>query len=330
MPNDINEQLQAMFRQQHALFKQWIEHNDASGIKHDFSAQDQARAAAIMTTHATEFLQLGTALLAQFKGTTDKTDLTKLLDLFCDQVQQKTGEALLNQWRIPEHLIDLFKTHRFQDDLFLENPVLKSASAIFNFPPSGAIHQYQENLKDGANYLSEYQAALSEYIDHYSQINFEANRALLNELTDGECTIETLKGLHDLWAECYEKVYIKTLHTLSYQKSHARISNAVMRLRKYSYDIRDIYFEAAGIATRKGLDTALERQHMLRKQMRHVDRRLTAQEEDLNLPLLEQLHRTVISLSDEVDQLRNELARLKLSSVASSNKKVAMREEPEA
>ena len=330
MPNDINEQMQAMFRQQHALFKQWIEQNDASSSKHEFFAQDQARAAAIMTTHATEFLQLGTALLAQLKSTTEKTDLVTLLDLFCDQVQQKTGEALLSQWRVPEHLIDLFKTHSFQDDLFLENPVLKSVKALFNFPPAGAVHQYQENLQDGANYLSEYQAALTEYIDHYSQINLEANSGLLYELTEGENTIDTLKGLHDLWVECYEKVYIKTLHTPSYQKSHARISNAVMRLRKYSYDIRDIYFEAAGLATRKGLDTALERQHVLRKQMRHVDRRLAAQEEDFNLPLFEQLHRTVISLSDEIDHLRSELTTLKQSSYVSSNNKGTMREKPEA
>jgi len=41
-----------------------------------------------------------------------------------------------------------------------------------------------------------------------------------------------------------------------------------MQLRKFMQDVRDIHFQSVGLATRSGLDTALQRQHKLRKEMR--------------------------------------------------------------
>lgn len=315
MSSDTNEPMQALFEQQNALFKKWIDeqttHAESVEKVSTHESRDMARVAAILTSQTTDFLQFGNNILPLLDKSPLKSSIEQPLNQFRDFVQQQTGEALLLQWQLPENVAALFRTHSFQDDLLFENPYVNGLKSVFDFPSVGATHEFQQNTRDGIKLLLEYQEALSEYIEEYGQINHQASKALMQELTEGSEVIETLGQLHNLWVNCYERTYSERLYTKQYQLSHGRTSNAIMRLRKYAQDIRDIQFEAIGLATRKGLDTALQRQHALRKEMRKINKMLAAQDS----PPITELSSMIQQLSAEVRHLKQELSALKSHSV---------------
>lgn len=319
MPSDTNEPMQALLQQQQAVFKKWIDeqtsHAAPAKPTTPYTSPDMARVAAILSTQTTDFLQFGNSILAQIENNPLKNSLQEPLNQFRDYVQQQTGEALLTQWQLPENVAALFRTHSFQDDILFENPYTSGLKSLLNFPSVGATHEFQQNTRDGIKFLMEYQDALSEYIEQYSQINQEATKALTQNLTEGSDVVETLGQLHDLWVNCYERTYAECLYTEEYQQSHGRVSNAVMRLRKYAQDMRDIQFEALGLATRKGLDTALQRQHTLRKEMRKINKALSSQDTPVVAGRAEELNTIIHQLSADMAQLQQELAELKSPTV---------------
>ncbi len=319
MSADTNEPMQALLQQQHALFRAWIDEQTsraepAEPISPDTS-RDMARVAAILSSQTTDFLEFGNNIITQLETNPTKSSLQEPLTKFRDFVQQQSGEALLTQWQLPENVAALFRTHSFQDDNLFENPYTSGLKSLLNFPSVGASHEFQQNTRDGVKYLLEYQDALSEYIEQYSQINLQATKALMQDLTEGSDVIETLGQLHDLWVNCYERSYADCLYTETYQKSHGRVSNAVMRLRKYAQDMRDIQFETLGLATRKGLDTALQRQHTLRKEMRKINKTLCSQDTPPVADRVEELTTIIHQLSADMTRLQQELAELKSQTV---------------
>ncbi|WP_372737882.1 poly(R)-hydroxyalkanoic acid synthase subunit PhaE [Neptunomonas sp.] len=319
MSADTNEPMQALLQQQHALFRAWIDEQTsraepAEPISPDTS-RDMARVAAILSSQTTDFLEFGNNIITQLETNPTKSSLQEPLTKFRDFVQQQSGEALLTQWQLPENVAALFRTHSFQDDNLFENPYTSGLKSLLNFPSVGASHEFQQNTRDGIKYLLEYQDALSEYIEQYSQINLQATKALMQDLTEGSDVIETLGQLHDLWVNCYERSYADCLYTETYQKSHGRVSNAVMRLRKYAQDMRDIQFETLGLATRKGLDTALQRQHTLRKEMRKINKTLCSQDTPPVADRVEELTTIIHQLSADMTRLQQELAELKSQTV---------------
>ncbi len=319
MPIDTNEPMQALLQQQQAFFNKWIDEQtsraEPAKTVTPQPSRDMARVAAILSSQTTDFLQFGNNILVKLENTPIKKDIQEPLNQFRDFVHQQTGEALLTQWQLPENVAALFRTHSFQDDILFENPYTSGLKSLFDFPSVDATHEFQKNTLNGINFLLEYQDALSEYIEQYSQINQLATKALMQDLTEGSGVVETLGQLHDLWVDCYERSYAECLYTEKYQQSHGRISNAVMRLRKYAQDMRDIQFEALGLATRKGLDTVLQRQHLLRKEMRKINKTLSPQDTPLVAERVEELSTAIHQLSADMIQLQQELAELKSQTV---------------
>ena len=121
----------------------------------------------------------------------------------------------------------------------------------------------------------------------------------------------SLQELHDIWVEAYESAYSVTVFTDVYQRSHGRISNALMQLRKFLQDVRDIHFQSVGLATRTGLDTALQRQHKLRKEMRVNRREMLEFQEQLNQLQENTTSNAIAELKKEIASLKKEVASLK-------------------
>ncbi|SIS54251.1 poly(R)-hydroxyalkanoic acid synthase subunit PhaE [Neptunomonas antarctica] len=314
MSSDTKEPIQALLQQQQDLLKQWINAQTAqeepAKKAPPLESRDMARVAAILASQTTDFLQFGNNILDQIQQPPLPHGIEETLNQFRDYVHQQTGEALLKQWQLPENIAALFHTHSVQDDMLFENPYPNGLKGLLNLPSTGASHEFQQNIRDGIKFLLEYQEALGAYIQQYSQINQNATQALLIELTEGSKIIETLGELHDTWVDCYEHAYSDLLYTAEYQGSHGRISNAIMQLRKYSQDIRDTYFEATGLVTRKGLDTALQRQHTLRKEMRQINRTLTSLQSSSHQYPLSEISSAIKQLSEDVSNLRDELTKL--------------------
>jgi hypothetical protein len=312
--------MQALLEQQQALFKQWIDeqttHVAPETTTPPYESHDLARTSAILATQTTEFLKFGQSIISSGDRNTLDSSALKItiegpLKQFRDFVHQQTGEALFKQWELPEDVAALFRKNSFHEGMLFENPYTSGLKNILDASSAEATHELQKNTRNGIKFLLEYQDSLADYIEQYSQINQHASKALTQELTEGAEPIQTLKELHNLWVNCYESAYAKCLYTEQYQQSHGKVSNALMRLRQHAQEMRDNQFEAIGLATRKGLDITLQRQHVLRKEMRKITKTLADMNEAQNQALISELRSTVQQLSADVHTLKQELATIK-------------------
>lgn len=255
----------------------------------------------ILSAQSSNFLEYGESILRSSQAG-EQIPLSEAVDSFKSYMQQQTTDALLRQWQVPEQFAALFKTHSFRDDLLLDNPFISGLKSLLETPVVGGQRETQEQIREAIKLTLEYQEALREYITHYNSINEQAAAKMLEQVSSPESKITSLQQLHDIWVEAYESAYAKTVFTDAYQRSHGRISNALMLLRKYIQDVRDVQFQSIGLATRKGLDTALSRQHQMRKELRTTKRELAA---------LHEATAIISELRSEVEQLKAEVAALK-------------------
>lgn len=264
----------------------------------------------ILGAQAKNFTQYGEDLLKQYQ-TGNEQHLNEAVLHFQNYMQKQTGEMLMQQWQLPEQFSSLFKTHSFRDDLMFENPFISGLKSLLETPVIGGNQESQQQIREAIKLLMEYQEALHEYVEHYGSINQHAADQMVSTLTLEEGKVSSLQQLHDIWVEAYESAYSDTVFTDAYQRSHGRISNALMQLRKFIQDVRDVHFQSVGLATRKGLDTALQRQHQLRKEMRVVRRDMQSIRDELITPNDNAMQSVINELKQEVAALRKEVASLK-------------------
>ena len=266
----------------------------------------------ILGAQSEKFTEFGEQLLQQSK-TCEALQSNEVVMQFQRYMQQQVTELLLRQWQIPEQFSSLFRTHSFRDDLLFENPFINGLKSLLETPTVGSNQDLQRQLRTAIKLTIEYQEALQAYIEHYSHINQQAVESMLHVLNESDSDINSLQQLHDIWVESYEAAYAKTVFTDAYQQAHGRISNALMQLRKYAQDERDKLFEAAGLATQQGLDTALKRQHALRKDMRVTHSELAVLK--AQIAEIHQLShsQTIAELVKEVAVLKEQLAQLKIA-----------------
>ncbi|WP_370278560.1 poly(R)-hydroxyalkanoic acid synthase subunit PhaE [Pontibacterium sp.] len=268
----------------------------------------------VLSAQSHNFNEYGEELIRHFRNSGSEQQIESAVSEFQNYMQKQTTDLLMRQWQLPEQVAALFKTHSFHDDLLFENPFISGVKSLLETPVVGSNPELQANSREAIRLLLEYQEALSDYIRHYSEINQEAGRRMTHQLAERDGGIDTLRELHNVWVECYESAYSDTVFTDDYQQAHGRISNALMSLRNFSQNIRDIYFQSAGLATRKGLDTALQRQHQLRKEMRQARRQISA----LNDSVAEIQNQALVDL---IQDMRSEITSLK-KEVAALKKKV--------
>lgn len=264
----------------------------------------------ILGAQSRNFTQYGEDLLRHYR-TGEEQHLNEAVQQFQNYMQKQTGEMLMQQWQIPKQFASLFKTHSFRDDLLFENPFVSGVKSLLETPIVGGNQETQLHVREAVKLTIEYQEALQEYVGHYNSINQNASSHMLKALSTGDNKVSSLQQLHDIWVDAYESAYSETVFTDAYQRSHGRISNALMTLRKFSQDVRDIYFQSVGLATRRGLDTALKRQHQLRKEMRTSNRQIASMQSQINALQTESVSELIADLKKEITSLKREVTKLK-------------------
>jgi class III poly(R)-hydroxyalkanoic acid synthase PhaE subunit len=264
----------------------------------------------ILGAQSRNFTQYGEELLRQYHSG-EEQHLNEAVHQFQNYMQKQTGEMLMQQWQLPEQFASLFKSHSFRDDLMFENPFISGMKSLLETPVIGSHQESQQQIREAIKLTIEYQEALQEYVGHYNSINQKAATQMLARLKEADDEVSSLQQLHDIWVDAYESAYSDTVFTDAYQRSHGRISNALMSLRKFTQEVRDILFQSAGLATRRGLDTALQRQHQLRKEMRVTKRELNAMKEQLAELQSDSVNELINSLKQEITSLKREVTKLK-------------------
>ncbi|GGO75924.1 hypothetical protein GCM10011348_01900 [Marinobacterium nitratireducens] len=331
MSDDIQKQMEAWLKQQQAYWSQLAAGEEAGDApstwqrllsEYQASAfrdvpEQNARLAALLASNAGLFNRFGEQILTALKTSAASPALEETVEQLVAYLQQHTTSAMLQQWQLPQHFAALFKSHSFADDPLFENPFVSGLKSLLDTPAFGSNRQLQQQARDALKLLLDYQEALHRYTAQYGSINQLAGKRLLQALRDSDNDLDSVGELHALWVDCYEAAYAEAAFTSEYQTAHGQVSNALMKLRKFLQDVRDFYFEAVGLATREGLNTALERQHQLRKQVKQLQRELQQTRAQLgaSVPLSE-----FEALRAEFDALRAEVRQAAVESGAGKSR----------
>ena len=206
-------------------------------------------------------------------GAGEQPATEQLVDNFQTYMQQQCNEMLQQQRNLPEPLASLVKSSGLNSETLKKIPLREILEKLASSPeigssPFGAAALSPAQIREVSQALLDYQDALSDYLEHYDQIFNQTGEDLKQLLEQQEDKIDSVRELQNLWVDCYEKAYKKQVFTDSYQASHGRISNSLIRARKLAFTARDKKLKVFGFVTREELDSTIRQQHGMRKQIR--------------------------------------------------------------
>ncbi|MCV6611076.1 MAG: hypothetical protein OIF55_09940 [Amphritea sp.] len=247
------------------------DHQDLFKHLGDNLGEHQEALMQMVNSQSSRFTEFAESLLKQSQSdnppSQDNTD--KLISDFRDYLQQQCNELLTQQWNLPEPFASLIKKLPLgQQQQLTEGPLRKYLEQLAATPDLGSMPFSNSQIRSVSQSILDYQDALKDYLQQYDLIFDQASEQLKQVLQQPGIEIDSVKTLHNLWVDCYEKAYAKQVFTPQYQSCHGRISNSLMRARKLAFEARDRKLQEFGFVTRAELDASLRLQHKMRKQLK--------------------------------------------------------------
>lgn len=226
---------------------------------------------AVMTQESVEFTRFAGHMISQSQQK-EPPELASFFTDFHQHISRLTEDWVVKRWELPEQLGALLRTHSFNDEQFIDHPLIKGMRSLLETTASELPFNQQKALRDSSHLINEHQQALRQYSVHYAQINTRALNHLSEQIEAKGEVISSLKALHRLWVEAYEASYAEQLATDEYQLAHGRISNTLMQMRLWFQEQRNQQLKLFGIATEASLNLAFEKIHQMSKQLRNLER----------------------------------------------------------
>lgn len=245
----------------------------------DFSDQ-QANLISLVKSQTEQFSRFTESLLQSVKLHTGSADsqtadidkpsinIEALVDQFQRYMKTQCNDLLSRQWNMPEPLASLLKNSALTSESLKTAPIRDILEQLAKSPEIGSGSYSPAQMRSLAQACIDYQDALSDYLQQYDHIFSQTGDDLKQLLQQQNTEIDSIKGLQNLWVECYEKAYRDTVFTDQYQNSHGRVSNSLNQVRKLAFNSRDKKLKELGLVTREELDSAIRHQHKMRKQVR--------------------------------------------------------------
>jgi len=162
-------------------------------------------------------------------------------------------------------------------------------------PGLGYTREEEEQYKDTVQCTMNYQKALGEYAQFFSKtgiLSVERMKQKVQELMEGGGTIDSARGLYDLWISACEEVYGEQVMAPEYARIHGHLVNALMELKQRLGQMVDTSLGALNMPTRREIRTLQDRLQETRRE----DKALYGQ--------LELLKEQVMQLKNQVAQLQ--------------------------
>jgi len=136
-------------------------------------------------------------------------------------------------------------------------------------PGLGYTREEEEQYKDTVQCAINYQQALAEYARFFSRtgiLSVERMKQKVQELTEGGDTIDSARGLYDLWISACEEVYGEQVMAPEYARIHGHLVNALMALKQRLGQMVDTSLGALNMPTRRELRTLQDRLQETRRE----------------------------------------------------------------
>ncbi len=186
---------------------------------------------------------------------------------------------------------------------------LHSVMEMFlSIPPTGPDREKQERLQRGAKLSLDNQRAIEAYTDAHALLVTDGLDRLCSRIIErGEegDDLRSLREIYDLWVDCGEDAYADFVMTEQYAELYGDLANTSMRLKLHVQDEMDDLLTQLGVPNRKEMDSALKKQHQMRREISalHValekSQQSIVESRDLQQQLKE-LQQTVMDLKQQL------------------------------
>ncbi|MBF0439467.1 MAG: class III poly(R)-hydroxyalkanoic acid synthase subunit PhaE [Magnetococcales bacterium] len=183
---------------------------------------------------------------------------------------------------------------------------------FLSMPGLGPNREKQEKFQEGLRLGLEYRKHFEEFQTLMNQSTSRAldllHRKLLEVGAEGK-SLQTLHDLYVLWVDCNEEANAATVSGKEFNEVNARMTNALMRVRKHMGDVVDESLGTMNMPTRRELDSA-------HKQISLQKKRIQALEDEMQELRSKDSSADINALRDDMEKLgirrlREEVADLK-------------------
>lgn len=193
-------------------------------------------------------------------------------------------------------------------------PVYAAIDRMLSLPTFGYTREWQEQLQEWSMRYVDYGRAMQEYGTLLSKSTSRAVDILVHRLAEqakqGKGP-DSLRAMYDLWVDCGEEAYGEMANSEAFSRAQAALTNTLMKVKQHEQQLIEEIAASLNMPTRRELNTALCRQHELRRELRHIRR-------DLDELDGEGLRETVAELNAEIQKLREELGSAEAGSAGKS------------
>lgn len=149
-------------------------------------------------------------------------------------------------------------------------------------PGLGYSREEQGQYQDLMQRAMEYQKALQEYTQFFSNLGIKSvdrMRGKMTELSEQDKVVDSARGLYDMWVNCCEEVYGEQVMTPEYAVIHGKLVNALMALKHRMSIMVDETLGTMNMPTRSEVRTLQDRLQETRRDNKALRRELTALKE---------------------------------------------------
>lgn len=153
---------------------------------------------------------------------------------------------------------------------------------VLNMPGLGFAREDEERYKALMQAGLDYQKAFNEYNNFFSDMGKAAvdrMQVKVKKLSESGKTIDTGRGLYDLWVGACEDVYAERAITPEYSKLHGGLVNALMQVKNLWAEIMDKRLAALNMPTKQEVRTLQARLQESRRETKALRRELDALKE---------------------------------------------------
>ncbi|CAK0777709.1 polyhydroxyalkanoate synthase subunit PhaE [Gammaproteobacteria bacterium] len=186
------------------------------------------------------------------------------------------------------------------------NTLQHALKGVLSTPAVGYTREVQEDWQEWGRLWLEHIQVMQKYEQLLAGVGSRTvdliGTRIMDIAKEGK-NIESLRQAYDLWVDCAEEAYTELANSSDFIATQARLTNTLMTVKHTEQKMVEQYLSGFNLPTRTELDTAHERIHRLRREVRRLRHRL----EDSGV---EELHKKIDQLRDEVRALQTESAQV--------------------
>ena len=202
----------------------------------------------------------------------------------------------------PGEMLHVFKE---EDVRQITDAVRGRMERFLSIPALGYTREWQEQAQNGARYMMDYQHVMSRYTALLNKVGMRSIDLLRDKLValgqEGK-TIDTLRGLYDLWVDCSEDAYAEFAFSEDYRNINAELVDALMRVKHHGQVMAEEMLGALNMPSRRELDTAHARIQDLKRQVMALKQQLKNSQPKDMAAQLEALRKEVEALKQTRSQ----------------------------